>query len=57
MLYLTALYPDYLVFHPHEKGEVPAFTFLLWGCALLHLRAELAPELVRQNKVTRLDFL
>lgn len=56
MLNLTTLYPDYLIFHPHEKGEVAAFTFFPWSCALLHLRAELALELVEQSKVTRLGF-
>lgn len=56
MLNLTTLYPDYLFFHLYEEGEVAAFTFFLWSCALLHPRAELAPELVEQGKVTRLGF-
>lgn len=33
-----------------------AFAFFPWSCALLHLRAELAPELVEQGKVTKLSF-
>lgn len=56
MLNLTTLYLDYLFFHPHMKVEVAAFTFFPWSCTLLHLRAELAPELVEQGKVTRLSF-